>query len=227
MNATFPGGFPRPRILPTFEEFFESVEYIPPDGAKLLYVELIGGGGGGAHYNGIRAAGGGGGGFSFGAFPIKDLPPRIQISVGQGGTPGNNSDGGNGGDTVFGDGLLRALGGKGGGQNNAGASGDYNAPLFITNLLYNSYWSSAAGGNSTPSSFPGGNCIKGGAGGAGTEGSGPGFGGSSLEGGDGGDSSISGNGQDGADGGGGGGGSTAAASQGGRGGRGRARIWAM
>jgi hypothetical protein len=74
-----------------------------------------GGGGAGALGEGALGGEGGGGGEIVGRFfRAEDLPPSIEVTVGQGGRGGENGgDGEDGGDTSFGD-LLRAKGGKGG-----------------------------------------------------------------------------------------------------------------
>ncbi|MEN2436106.1 T9SS type A sorting domain-containing protein [Weeksellaceae bacterium A-14] len=110
-----------------------SGNYSVPQGVTSITVEAWGGGGGGG---GAKATGyilvwqtrsGSGGGGSAYARSIIAAPfsSPYNITVGAGGTSGQNADGGNGGDTLFGN-SVKAVGGKGGKRNagTAGAGGD-------------------------------------------------------------------------------------------------------
>ncbi|MEA2911291.1 MAG: hypothetical protein QOJ15_3372, partial [Bradyrhizobium sp.] len=73
-----------------------------------------GGGAGAIGDNAIGAEGGGGGELVIGVFRAGDLPPSIEITIGEGGKGGApGQPGQDGGDTSFGK-LLRARGGQGG-----------------------------------------------------------------------------------------------------------------
>lgn len=108
------------------------VAFVTPDGVGEIEVFAVGGGGGGGSigvafgqsYNSGIAYGGGGGGYSS-LSKFKTSPGRIwAITVGSGGGVGIN-----GGDTIFGNGSITAIGGKcgntvwGGNGGSGGGSG--------------------------------------------------------------------------------------------------------
>lgn len=98
-----------------------------------VVIQLWGAGGGGRHTNsGGSTYGGGGGAYSEFHCLLGDLESVIAGVVGAGGTITLNTNGGNGGDTLFG--PLRARGGAGGGQSAAAAGGAAETDSFYAKV---------------------------------------------------------------------------------------------
>jgi len=203
---------------------------------QKIIVEFWGGGGGGVQNSG---EGGGGGGGAYRRLELRagDVASAVSVSVGLGGTPGNNggnSSFGSYGTAYGGGGADGNCGGGGGGTLSAGlaggASGD---PLGGTNGGSSLFggggrrcFSTSAGGYSLyggggGGGENGGDSTYGGAGGAGAV-TGSGVGGVSLYGGNGGNTSSGRNGSVP-----GGGGAGALSGTAGSGARGEVRVWVV
>lgn len=89
-----------------------SYTYTKTAGAKRILAFVTGGGGGGGARSGgpIASGGGGGGGTIFAMINVTAVS-TVALTVGAGGTSGNNSVGGNGGNSTF---ALNSMVGKGG-----------------------------------------------------------------------------------------------------------------
>ena len=110
--------------------------YVVPGWARSIEAVVVAGGGGGgagaAGASGARYGGGGGGsgGVNFATWPASRLTPELDVVVGPGGTGGTTGPGGAGGNSSVSlptQGLLRSLGGNGGGMGTS-TSGPGGAP---------------------------------------------------------------------------------------------------
>jgi hypothetical protein len=105
--------------------------YTTPTGVRALFVECLGGGGGGGGVNGTSAGQGGAAGAGSGAGCATKLITSPSASytytVGAGGAAGASTptDGTNGGDSTFTDGVLTLTGGGGVGGLSVSASANY------------------------------------------------------------------------------------------------------
>jgi len=92
-----------------------SLQVVEP--GNVEYLIAAGGGGGGS---GGGAGGGGAGGVVTGKCKVQ--PQKYTITIGAGGTRGNNSNGGDGNNSLFGE-IVSAIGGGGGSSNVGGGGG--------------------------------------------------------------------------------------------------------
>lgn len=128
-----------PTTATTIRTFTSSGTFTPPTGVTSVEYLVVAGGGAGGSWGGAWSGGGGGaGGMWIGSVGVTAGTPYA-ITVGGGGTPVANADGGNGGNTVF-QGVATVFGGGGGsGGDHAGVAGG-----------------SGGGGLANNGSFPGG-----------------------------------------------------------------------
>lgn len=119
--------------------------YTVPQGVTSLTVEAWGGGGGGG---GARAtgylfvwntrSGSGGGGGSYSRKVFAPLASSYNYLIGNGGTSGENADGGDGGTTSFGVArFVNAPGGKGGKRNSGGGGAGGSGAIGDLNSTFN------------------------------------------------------------------------------------------
>lgn len=172
-------------------EYLASSTYAKPSGLAFLVVEAWGGGGGGETNSSAIAGGGGGGAYKRCVIDPDAMAATNQILIAAGGAGGTSA--GDGGNTIFGDGLCIAYGGqgaKGGGSGGTGGYGGFEATNgsstaqgSITGAVCTAFGSCYAPVNRTATST----YVYGGGGGS-TDGSTVGAGGSSIYGGGGGGS---------------------------------------
>jgi hypothetical protein len=143
--------------------FNASGTFVVPTGVTAVLIEAWGAGGGGG--DGGDCAGGGGGGGAYVRTIVQVTAGTVySVAIGIGGPPGSSfveTNGGDGGDTTFGDNLLVAGGGKGGqtyvgsgplGTYGAGGAGGQAIAAGVPAPLFSS--PGAAGGSPTGTTFP-------------------------------------------------------------------------
>lgn len=104
-------------------EYLASSTYSKPVGLSFLEIEAWGGGGGGESGSNNQSGGGGGGAYKHCFIDPDTLSASNQIFIAAGGAGGSNP--GDGGNTIFGDGLCIAYGGQSAEEGGSGGRGGY------------------------------------------------------------------------------------------------------
>lgn len=109
---------------PQLDKFTATGTWTKPDGARSVWVRIVGGGGAGGGANGAVApnvacgGSGGAGGYSESWYDANDLPATVAVTIGNNGSGSTGGTGGSGTATTFGA-FMTANGGSGGGPGTA------------------------------------------------------------------------------------------------------------